>query len=47
MTADNVFVSNQTNLAKYMALDQKGKVLAEYVWIDGTNGLRNKTKVSF
>ncbi len=33
-------------LAKYMKLDQKGKVLAEYIWIDGSNGLRNKTKVS-
>lgn len=32
-------------LAKYMKLDQKGKVLAEYIWIDGSNGLRNKTKV--
>jgi len=35
-----------TQLAKYMKLDQKGCVLAEYIWIDGTNGLRNKTKVS-
>jgi len=31
-------------LAKYMKLDQRGKVLAEYIWIDGSNGLRNKTK---
>ena len=29
-----------------MKLDQKGHVLAEYIWIDGSNGLRNKTKVS-
>lgn len=28
-----------------MKLDQRGKVLAEYIWIDGSNGLRNKTKV--
>lgn len=45
MPEDNVYVSNTINLAKYMKLDQKGKVLAEYVWIDGSNGLRNKTKV--
>jgi len=44
--ADNVYVSNTINLGKYMKLEQKGKVLAEYIWIDGSNGLRNKTKVS-
>ena len=32
-------------LAKYMKLDQRGSVMAEYVWIDGTNNLRSKTKV--
>lgn len=31
---------------KYMSLDQKGSVLAEYVWIDADSGLRSKTKVS-
>ena len=30
---------------KYMNLDQKGKVMAEYIWIDGSNGVRSKTKV--
>jgi hypothetical protein len=33
-------------LQKYLALPQGGKVIAEYVWIDGSNGLRSKSKVS-
>jgi glutamine synthetase len=33
-------------LKKYLDLPQKGKVMAEYVWIDGSNGLRSKSKVS-
>jgi len=41
---ESTVVSNASNLAKYMKLDQRGKVLAEYIWIDGSNGLRNKTK---
>jgi len=28
-----------------MKLDQKGAVIAEYVWIDGSNGVRSKSKV--
>jgi len=32
-------------LMKYMDLDQKGYVMAEYIWIDGRNGVRSKTKV--
>jgi len=36
--------SQSATLAKYMSLDQGGRVQAEYVWIDGTNGLRSKTK---
>ncbi|KAK9380832.1 uncharacterized protein V2V93DRAFT_369680 [Kockiozyma suomiensis] len=35
-------VSQAPILAKYLDLPQKGKVIAEYVWIDGTNGLRTK-----
>lgn len=30
---------------KYMSLDQKGSYMAEYIWIDGSNGVRSKTKV--
>lgn len=33
-------------LQKYLSLPQKGSVIAEYVWIDGSNGLRSKSKVS-
>ena len=32
-------------LMKYMKLDQKGYCMAEYIWVDGTNGVRSKTKV--
>lgn len=32
-------------LQKYLKLDQKGSVMAEYIWIDGSNGVRSKTKV--
>ena len=28
-----------------MDLDQKGYCMAEYIWIDGMNGVRSKTKV--
>lgn len=30
---------------KYMSLDQRGSVQAEYVWIDAVGGTRSKTKV--
>lgn len=33
-------------LQKYLDLPQKGNVMAEYVWIDGSNGIRSKSKVS-
>lgn len=37
-------VSNTATLQKYLELPQRGKVLAEYVWIDGSKGLRSKCK---
>ena len=42
--AEPTIVSNTANLEKYLKLPQKGKVMAEYVWIDGSNGLRSKSK---
>ncbi|KAI9823183.1 MAG: glutamate--ammonia ligase [Thelocarpon impressellum] len=42
--AESRVVSNVANLSKYLKLDQKGAVMAEYIWIDGNNGVRSKTK---
>jgi hypothetical protein len=33
-------------LQKYLSLPQGGKIIAEYVWIDGSNGIRSKSRVS-
>ncbi|CAI6313634.1 unnamed protein product [Periconia digitata] len=42
--ADSTILSNTANLEKYLKLPQNGKVIAEYVWIDGSNGVRSKCK---
>ena len=39
-------ISNTENLKKYMDLPQRGKIMAEYIWIDASSGVRSKTKVS-
>ncbi|KAI9651531.1 MAG: glutamate--ammonia ligase, partial [Alyxoria varia] len=42
--SSSAFTTNTANLDKYLKLDQKGKVIAEYVWIDSSNGTRSKCK---
>ncbi|KAJ5082761.1 Glutamine synthetase beta-Grasp [Penicillium argentinense] len=44
MAADSTVISNTENLMKYMSLDQRGRVQAEYIWIDAVGGTRSKTK---
>merc|ERR1712151_682959 len=44
MDMEAVNTAGKTALNYLSALDQKGKVIAEYVWIDGTMGLRSKCK---
>jgi len=34
-----------SQLEKYLKLDQKGAVIAEYVWIDSSGMTRSKSKV--
>lgn len=38
--------TDAAQLQKYLQLDQKGAVIAEYVWIDASGGTRSKCKVS-
>lgn len=33
-------------LSKYLKLDQKGKIMAEYVWVDAVGETRSKSRVS-
>lgn len=37
---------SRVQLSRFLNLDQKGAVIAEYVWIDSSNGTRSKCKVS-
>ncbi|KAL9054849.1 MAG: hypothetical protein Q9162_003881 [Coniocarpon cinnabarinum] len=42
--ATSKIVSNTALLDKFLKLDQRGSVIAEYVWIDSSNGTRSKSK---
>ncbi|KAF2735332.1 glutamine synthetase [Polyplosphaeria fusca] len=42
--ASSTIISNTANLEKYLKLPQGGKITAEYVWIDGSNGVRSKSR---
>ncbi|KAI9826672.1 MAG: hypothetical protein M1819_007306 [Sarea resinae] len=42
--AESTIISNTENLAKYLKLDQKGAIMAEYIWIDGQNWIRSKSR---
>ncbi|KAK2747336.1 glutamate--ammonia ligase [Myotisia sp. PD_48] len=42
--APKAHVSNAENLKKYMSLNQRGKIMAEYIWVDAVGGVRSKTK---
>lgn len=39
-----VYTEKTTTLNKYLALDQKGKSIAEYIWLDSKGALRSKGK---
>jgi len=40
----SVNISNASNLKKYLDLDQRGSVMAEYIWVDAENNVRAKTR---
>ncbi|CRK12144.1 hypothetical protein BN1723_020998, partial [Verticillium longisporum] len=39
-------ISRTDTLSKYLKLDQKGSIMAEYIWIDAAGETRSKSRVS-
>ncbi|KAB5579905.1 glutamine synthetase [Coniochaeta sp. 2T2.1] len=44
MPSQDSVMTQPGNLRKYMELDQKGKVMVEYIWIDSEGGVRSKSR---
>lgn len=42
--SSDTFTSNAPILQKYLALDQKGSIMAEYIWIDSELQVRSKVR---
>ncbi|PNP57496.1 hypothetical protein THARTR1_02494 [Trichoderma harzianum] len=45
MANREILSSRTETLNKYLKLDQKGKIMAEYVWIDSTGETRSKSRL--
>jgi glutamine synthetase len=44
MATTESFMSRPEMLAPYLTLDQRGKIIAEYVWVDSEGGTRSKSR---
>ncbi|KAK1779811.1 hypothetical protein QBC45DRAFT_410529 [Copromyces sp. CBS 386.78] len=44
MATKESFASNAAGLAKFRHLDQRGKIMAEYIWIDAEGNTRSKSR---
>ncbi|KAK4131679.1 glutamine synthetase-like protein [Trichocladium antarcticum] len=42
--ATPTLISNAANLQKFANLDQKGNIIAEYIWVDSEGGTRSKSR---
>lgn len=47
MSEGSTTISNTNALNKFTSLDQKGCIMAEYIWIDAISNIRGKTKTLF
>jgi len=44
MATRDAVTAHPENLARYSRLDQKGSIIAEYIWIDSEGGVRSKSR---